>query len=181
MTGRLSILFSLHSLYMPNYSISHFPNLKHVSDLDNVDFSHNLWSQTSAVNNVFYLVLDNYRFTELPTLTNSDRLGKLSMNNNSLKYVGMIALFINLQSLSRNKLYYIPPNALKVSSFIFVDSQAILHTSTEHHVGHMAECVFFQKITKPPLNLPERKYVGNCRLYVGIFSFLSGWSIVTAQ
>ena len=146
MTDRLGMLFSLHSLYLPNCSLSHFPNLENVPDLYNVDFSHNPLSQISGFNNVFYLVLDNCRFTQLPTLTNPDRLGKLSMSNNSLQHVGKIASFINLRSLdlnnstlssipptidrlqklsrlslSQNKLHYLPTNILKLSSLIYAD------------------------------------------------------------
>ena len=145
-TDRLSLLPSLHSLYLTNCSLSHIPNLEDIPNLYNVDFSNNPLTHITGFNNVFYLVLDNCSFTELPTLTNPDRLGKLSLDNNQLKHVAKLDSYINLRSLdlnnctlssipptidrlqqlgrlslNDNKLFYLPTNILRISSLMYVD------------------------------------------------------------
>lgn len=145
LTDRLGMLFSLHSLYLPNCSLSHVPNLEDIPNLYNVDFSNNPLTHINGFNNVFYLVLDNCSFTELPTLTNPERLGKLSLDNNPIRQIGKIDSFINLRSLdlnncslssipptidrlqqlgrlslNQNKLFYLPSNILRLASLMYV-------------------------------------------------------------
>lgn len=111
MIDQLNKLVLLYSLYLPNCSLTNLPELKDIPNLYNVDLSNNPLSQIAGFNNVFYLLPDNTLFTEILTLTNPERLGKLSMSNNSLKNVAKIGSFINLRSLDFNNstLSSIPP------------------------------------------------------------------------
>jgi Leucine-rich repeat (LRR) protein len=144
-TDKLASLFQLSSLNIVGCSLSQLPNLEDMANLQYVNLDNNQLSQVDGLNNVYSLDLSNNLLTEIPTVTSPETVTFLYMNNNPLKHVMTLGLFMNayyvrlyntsisfvppaidkLQrlyslDLSFNKLTYLPTNIMKLTNLQYL-------------------------------------------------------------
>ncbi len=123
MTDNVATLKQLQSLTLNNCSLAYMPNLSGMTNLLTLSLPNNRLSKLEGLVGVRSLSLYKNIFTEIPTLTEPDRLGRLDMNYNPVQDMDMITAFVNLTEarLSFTKISVIPTEINELEKLYFLD------------------------------------------------------------
>jgi len=127
MTDSVATLKQLQSLTLNNCSLAYMPNLSGMTNLLTVSLPNNRLSKLEGLVGVRSLSLYKNLFTEIPTLTEPEKLGRLDMNYNPVQDMDMITVFVNLTDarLSFTKISVIPTEINELEKLY---SLALAHT-----------------------------------------------------
>jgi len=145
MTNNVATLKQLQSLTLNNCSLTHMPNLSGMTNSLTLSLPNNRLSKLEGLVGVRSLSLYKNLFTEIPTLTEPERLGRLDMNYKLVKDMDMITAFVNLTEarLSFTNIPVVPTEIAELEKLYFLD---LAHTQITH-------------IPKPILTMANLKYL----------------------
>ena len=131
MTDKVATLQRLEMLSLDNCALSHMPNLYGMSKLLSVILPNNRLSKLDGLMNVYTLMLYKNLFTEIPILTEPERLTRLDMNFNPVKKMDTILSCSNLTDvkLSNTDVSVIPSTIHELSKLYFLD---VSHSKVSH-------------------------------------------------
>jgi Leucine-rich repeat (LRR) protein len=123
MTDSVATLQKLESLTLNNCSLAHMPNLSEMTKLLTLSLPNNRLSKLEGLVGVRSLSLYKNLFTEIPTLTEPEKLSRLDMNYNPVQDMDMITAFVNLTDarLSFTKISVIPTEINELEKLYFLD------------------------------------------------------------
>jgi hypothetical protein len=145
MTDNVATLKKLESLTLNNCSLTHMPNLSGMTNLTTLSLPNNLLSKLEGLVGVRSLSLYKNLFTEIPTLTEPEKLGRLDMNYNPVQDMDMITAFVNLTDarLSFTNIPVVPTEIAELEKLYLLD---LSHTQITH-------------IPKPILTMARLKFL----------------------